>query len=115
MGIGNAKWESRELERWQRKLQASPALNQMGFEVLPGLPYSRAILRGRWRYGTFPKPFTPIMDGICEFIFQRVPEEEASGEISLKPDSLIASVRGNGRGRPTVAAGHEHVEKVNDR
>lgn len=115
MGIGNAKWESRELERWQQKLQASPALNQMGFEVLPGLPYSRAILRGRWRYGTFPKPFAPIMDGICEFIFQRVPRGETSGEISHQPDLLIDTVRGNGRGRPTVSVGHELVEKAHDR
>ncbi len=84
IGIGNANWEARELERWQRKLRASEALIAMGFEVLPGLPYSRIILRGRWRYGKFPKRFESTMDGICQFIFQGSTEEaEAREDVPL--------------------------------
>ena len=84
MGIGYAKWEDRELERWQNKLRTSQALIAMGFEVLPGLPYSRIILRGRWRYGKFPKRFESTMDDICQFIFQGSTEEaEAREDVPL--------------------------------
>lgn len=75
MGIGNAGWEARELERWKEQLQTNRALIEMGFTVLSGMPYSRIILRGRWRYGRFPKSFAPIMEGIRSFVFQ----EPASG------------------------------------
>ena len=117
MGIGNANWEARELERWQRKLQASQALTVMGFEVLPGLPYSRTILRGRWRYGKFPKRFLATMDGICQFIFQRSSERAgARGDfkiLTVDRDEMVS--REDSRSNELAEALHHSIEAKNVR
>lgn len=71
MGIGKANWEKRELDHWEQKLRGSPALIAMGFDVLPGMPYSRTVVRGQWRYGKFPQRFIPSMEAICKFFFDQ--------------------------------------------
>jgi len=71
MGIGKTNWETKELDRWTQKLQSSPALVAMGFDVLPGMPYSKIVVRGRWRYGKFPQRFIPPMDAISEFFLDK--------------------------------------------
>lgn len=110
MGIGNADWEVRELERWQGKLRTSHTLTAMGFEVLPGLPYSRTILRGRWRYGKFPKRFVPTMDAICQFIFQG-PTVGAREDVPiLKEDKEEKMAREDSRSAALTKALHHPVE-----
>jgi cellulose biosynthesis protein BcsQ len=115
MGIGSANWEDRELERWRRKLQTSQALTTMGFEVLPGIPYSRSILRGRWRYGTFPKKFAPVMDEICQFIFRERSDEERSKKANPAPDQDQAPLGGNGRRTQFDFALHTTMETAHGR
>jgi hypothetical protein len=64
VGMGNTKWENRELERWRKQLLGDETLDAMGFSVLPPLPYSRTIVRGRWRYGAFPQRFEPFFEAL---------------------------------------------------
>lgn len=64
VGMGKTQWENRELDRWREQLLGDQALVTMGFGVLPPLPYSKTIVRGRWRYGTFPQRFEPFFDAL---------------------------------------------------
>jgi hypothetical protein len=113
MGIGSANWEGRELERWRLKLKTSQALSTMGFEVLPGIPYSRTILRGRWRYGTFPKKFIPVMDDIYQFIFRETSDEERSKKANSAPDQDQDQLGENGRGAQFNYSLYAHMEAAN--
>jgi len=115
MGIGNANWEARELERWQKKLRTSQALIHMGFEVLTGIPYSRIILRGRWRHGSFPKRFTPVMDEICQFIFQRSSREAIQDVSRIAPVQNKDSSGGNDREAQIDCLVHTPMETVHGR
>jgi len=115
MGIGSANWEGRELERWRRKLKTSQALLTMGFEVLTGIPYSRTILRGRWRYGTFPKKFIPVMDDIYQFIFRETSDEERSKKANPAPDQDQDQLGENGRGAQFDYSLYAHMEPANGR
>jgi len=115
MGIGNSNWEDRELGRWRRKLQTSQALTTMGFEVLPGIPYSRSILRGRWRYGTFPKRFAPVMDEICQFIFHAQSNEERPKKSNPARDQDQDPFGENGRRTQFDYALHTAMETAHGR
>jgi hypothetical protein len=64
VGMGKTQWENRELDRWREQLLGDQALVAMGFGVLPPLSHSKAIVRGRWRYGTFPQRFEPFFDAL---------------------------------------------------
>jgi hypothetical protein len=64
VGMGKTQWENRELDRWREQLLGDQALVAMGFGVLPPLPHSKTIVRGRWRYGTFPQRFEPFFDAL---------------------------------------------------
>ncbi len=73
VGIGKARWETGELERWANKLRETRALQAMGYRVLPGLPYSKALIRGRWRHGKFPSRFMPPFKAIHSLIWGEPP------------------------------------------
>jgi len=92
---------------------AKPTINTL--KVLTGIPYSRTILRGRWRYGTFPKKFIPVMDEICQFIFHEQADEERSKKANPAPNQDQDHLGGNGRGAQFDYALHAHMEAANGR
>jgi hypothetical protein len=74
VGTGKTQWEEDELSRWATQLRSDAALQAIGFSVLPSLPYSRTLIRGKWRYGTFPKPFLPFFNELEALILDKDPD-----------------------------------------
>ena len=58
---GEAGWEIDQLDKWREKMKASEALRSMGVRVLANIPYSRQIIRGRWRWGKLPDRMLPTL------------------------------------------------------
>jgi len=103
VGIGHAQWEARELARWEEKLAGSRALAAMGFEVLPGLPFSRTLLRGRWRNGRFPARFIPAMESIRRFLFEGTRGGASRRQaIAAEPLEQRHVIHGNGQPAPQL-------------
>jgi len=67
--IGEANWEKDQLEGWRRMLIESEALREMNVDVLQGMPYSRLVIRGRWRWGKIPRNVLPALDDIYRKLF----------------------------------------------
>ncbi len=94
IGIGDTRWEAREQERWAQKLRDSKAVQEIGFSVLPGLPYSRTLMRGRWLKGRFPAHLTEPIAALCEFVLdgelcsQKGADEDGSGAMEAG-DSVL--------------------------
>jgi hypothetical protein len=70
--IGEANWEKDQLEGWRRMLVESEALREMNVDVLQGMPYSRLVIRGRWRWGKIPRTVLPALDEIYRKLFREV-------------------------------------------
>jgi hypothetical protein len=69
---GEAGWEVNQLDKWREKLMASEALRNMGVRVLENVPYSRYVIRGRWRWGKIPNKMMPAL----EDMYNRITEVE---------------------------------------
>jgi hypothetical protein len=67
--IGEANWEKDQLEGWRRMLIESEALREMNVDVLQGMPYSRLVIRGKWRWGNIPRTVLPALDEIYQRLF----------------------------------------------
>jgi hypothetical protein len=67
--VGEAGWQTEEIESWRAKLCTSQALQKMGVEVLSAMPFSQTIVRGKWRWGKIPQRFHPMLDEIVNMIF----------------------------------------------
>jgi cellulose biosynthesis protein BcsQ len=80
--IGEANWEQERLEGWRRMLVESEALREMNVNVLQGMPYSRYVIRGRWRWGKIPRTVLPALDEIYQMIFG-----EVSSDAETLPDT----------------------------
>lgn len=74
VGMGKTQWESKELNRWRKQLLQDETLAGMGFGVLPSLPFSKTIVRGRWRYGAFPRRHVPFFEAILDFVQEVGPQ-----------------------------------------
>jgi cellulose biosynthesis protein BcsQ len=94
IGIGKTRWEARELAHWTQQLRSSPALLEMGFNVLPGMPYSKIIVRGQWRYGKFPKRFELHMEAICGFFFSTFEAEPPHRKLMTEQVCITAQAGG---------------------
>jgi MinD-like ATPase involved in chromosome partitioning or flagellar assembly len=68
--VGEANWEKDQLKGWRRMLVESEALREMNVDVLQGMPYSRLVIRGRWRWGKIPRPVLPALDEIYRKLFR---------------------------------------------
>jgi cellulose biosynthesis protein BcsQ len=66
---GKAAWQEAQIEAWRVRLKADELLKALKTEVLPAMPFSQAIVRGRWRWGKIPPRFYPTLDGIVDLIF----------------------------------------------
>jgi hypothetical protein len=77
--IGEAAWEQDRLKGWRRMLVESEALREMNVNVLRGMPYSRYVIRGRWRWGKIPRTVLPALDEIYQILF---------GEVSSDAETL---------------------------
>ena len=69
VAAGKAQWEEKTLEAWSDRLEQLPGLSQVVGKVLQGMPSSKAIIRGGWVSGVFPKKMTPIFDNIYKELF----------------------------------------------
>jgi hypothetical protein len=67
--IGEANWEKDQLKGWRRMLVESEALREMNVDVLQGMPYSRLVIRGRWRWGKIPRTVLPALEEIYRKLF----------------------------------------------
>lgn len=85
VGIGDTQWEAREQSRWATKVRESKAIQEMGYRVLPGLPYSRTLMRGRWLKGKFPQHLEEPIKSLCHFVLdgERDPTSQDVEDVSL--------------------------------
>jgi hypothetical protein len=89
--IGEANWEQDRLEGWRRMLVESEALREMNVNVLQGMPYSRYVIRGRWRWGKIPRTVLPALDEIYQMIFGEVSSDaEILSDTTEVEEELLA-------------------------
>jgi MinD-like ATPase involved in chromosome partitioning or flagellar assembly len=81
---GEAGWEVNQLDKWREKLMASEALRDMGVRVLENIPYSRHIIRGRWRWGKIPDKTIPALEDMYNRILEvEIGEDDKEGAKEL--------------------------------
>jgi cellulose biosynthesis protein BcsQ len=68
--VGKAGWQKGTMEAWRARLQTAETLKEMGTEVLSPMPFSQAIVRGKWRWGKIPQRFHPTLDEMISMIFK---------------------------------------------
>jgi hypothetical protein len=97
VGMGKTQWEKKELDRWRKQLLRDEALAAIGFGVLPPLPHSKTIVRGRWRYGAFPRRFEPFFDALYSLAVdgdrRRATEDSSISAVNSRLPEATASSR----------------------
>jgi hypothetical protein len=106
VGMGKTQWENRELDRWREQLLGDQALAAMGFGVLPPLPHSKTIVRGRWRNGTFPQRFEPFFDALYSLAVDIKRMRPTQG--SSKPSTPSAVDRSSSGAEPAASKQEGH-------
>ena len=99
-GVGNAEWETANIAAYAKNIQKTELLKKMGTVVYPGLPYSKAMIRGEWVFknSEVPAKFIPTVDAIYTDIFGKsalpqqpavIPTEQPASVPAEQPTSIL--------------------------
>jgi len=98
--VGSAKWQEDHISAWRNNLDNSNVLKAMGIDVLPSMPFSQTIVRGKWRWGKLPRRFIPTLDAMYTKLFGKsTPAME-----NYRQERELKAEEAGSNGRPVAVA-----------